>query len=348
VVHGGEVMKMGEEKTKAPYGAGSGHEPLVSVIMPAYNTSRYIREAIDSVLDQDYGNKELIVIDDGSTDGTLDIVRSYGDRLQLITQQNQGSAVARNAGLAAACGEYIAFLDSDDVWLPGKLSLQVRYLQDHPDIGMIYARWQVWKPGADGRFSPAASMVGELAAGESLADGPGVVDEQSGWLYNRLLFTSLLHTITVLARRELVETVGRFNADLKRGQDYDYWLRTSRVTEIRQLDRVLALYRVHGEGCVTKWPQQNYEKLVVEGALQRWGLEGPTGEQTPRAAIERRLGEICFTFGYYHYWQGSPRIALRSFREALRHRPWHPASWRYLVMSMIKARTAAPTASGAQ
>lgn len=328
------------------YDATPGRKPLVSVIMPAYNTARYIREAIDSVLDQDYGNKELIVIDDGSTDGTLDILRSYGDRLQLITQQNQGSAVARNAGLAAARGDYIAFLDSDDAWLPGKLSLQVRYLQDHPDIGMIYARWQVWKPDATGRFAPATS-VAETLMTDGMPAVPGIVDEQSGWLYNRLLFTSLLHTITVLARRELVETVGRFDADLKRGQDYDYWLRTSRVTEIRQLDQVLALYRVHGEGCVTKWPHENYEKLVVEGALRRWGLEGPTGERTSSSAIERRLGEICFTFGYYHYWEGSPQLALRSFREALRHRPWHPASWRYLVMSMIKARTAVPS-SGVQ
>ncbi len=315
------------------------HEPLVSVIMPAYNTARYIREAIDSVLDQDYGNKELIVIDDGSTDGTLDIVRSYGDRLTLITQQNQGSAVARNAGLAAARGEYIAFLDSDDVWLPGKLGLQVRYLQDHPGIGMIYARWQVWKPGADGGFAPAASLVDVHDGGRSSADAPAIVAEQSGWLYNRLLFTSLLHTITVMARRELVAAVGEFDAELKRGQDYDYWLRTSRVTEIRQLDRVLALYRVHGEGCVKKWPHENYEKLVVEGALQRWGLEGPTGERTSAADIERRLAEICFSFGYHHYWEGSPQLALRSFREALRHRPWHPASWRYLLMSLLKART---------
>jgi glycosyltransferase involved in cell wall biosynthesis len=102
--------------------------PLVSVIMPAYNTARYIREAIDSVLDQDYPSKELIVIDDGSTDGTLEVLRSYGDRITLIEQRNQGSAVARNAGLAAARGECIAFLDSDDIWLPGKLRLQVDHL----------------------------------------------------------------------------------------------------------------------------------------------------------------------------------------------------------------------------
>ena len=90
---------------------------LVSVIIPTYNTARYVQESIDSVLEQDYPNIQLIVIDDGSTDETVDIIRRYGERVVLLTQQNQGAAAARNAGLAAAEGGYIAFLDSDDVWL---------------------------------------------------------------------------------------------------------------------------------------------------------------------------------------------------------------------------------------
>lgn len=311
--------------------------PLVSVIMPAYNTARYIREAIDSVLDQDYPNKELIVIDDGSTDGTLELLASYGDRIRLITQRNQGSAVARNAGLAAAQGEYIAFLDSDDIWLPGKLRLQVDHLRRHPDIGMVYTRWAVWKPEANGAFPPAAQLPSEDSGRNEDAPAPGLVPERSGWLYNRLLFSSLLHTITVMARRELIDRIGSFDPELKRGQDYDFWIRASRLTEIHQLDRVLARYRVHGDGCVKKWPHVNYEKLVVQKALQRWGLEGPDGARTPSSALRRRLAEICFSFGYHHYWEGSPRLAVRAFGEAIAHRPWHPNSWRYLFKSLARA-----------
>ena len=91
--------------------------PLVSVIIPTYNTARYVQESINSVLEQDYPSIQLIVIDDGSTDETVDIIRRYGERVVWLTQQNQGAAAARNAGLAVAQGEYIAFLDSDDVWL---------------------------------------------------------------------------------------------------------------------------------------------------------------------------------------------------------------------------------------
>lgn len=310
--------------------------PLVSVIMPAYNTAHYIREAIDSVLEQDYPNKELIVIDDGSTDGTVEVLRSYGDRITLLTQRNQGSAVARNAGLAAARGEYVAFLDSDDVWLAGKLRLQIDHLQRHPDIGMVYTRWSVWKPGADGVFPPLASLGHVREDGPADEPMPDLVPERSGWLYNRLLFSSLLHTITVLARREFVDRVGRFDPELKRGQDYDFWIRASRLTEIHQLDRVLALYRVHGDGCAKKWPHVNYEKVVVQKALTRWGLEGPDGTRTAPGAVRRRLADACFSFGYHHYWEGSPRLAVQAFGEALARRPWHPNSWRYFVMSLVK------------
>lgn len=330
------MTKTGDSRQAGEQGSAL---PLVSVIMPAYNTARYIREAIDSVLDQDYPSKELIVIDDGSTDGTLEVLRSYGDRITLIEQRNQGSAVARNAGLAAARGECIAFLDSDDIWLPGKLRLQVDHLRRHPDIGMVYSHWAVWKPGANGEFLPP----GQALTTENEPDAvPGIVPDRSGWLYNRLLFSSLLHTITVMARRELIDRVGHFDPELKRGQDYDYWLRASRQTQIHKLDRVLAMYRVHGEGCAKKWPNVNYEKVVVQKALQRWGLQGPDGTRTAFGAVRRRLGETCFSFGHHHYWEGSPRLAVRAFGEAIVYRPWHLNSWRYLLMSLVRSAMRPP------
>ncbi len=307
--------------------------PLVSVIMPAYNTAAWIAESIDSVLNQDYPAKELLVIDDGSTDGTLEILRAYGDRIRLITQRNQGSAVARNAGLDAAHGEFIAFLDSDDVWLPGKLSAQVRYLQAHPELGMIYSRWRAWKPDAQGRYPTAV----ELGVSDEAADTlPGTVPQGSGWLYNRLLFGSLLHTITTMARRELVERVGHFDPELKRGQDYDYWLRASRLTEIHKLDVVHALYRLHGDGCIKKWPGINYEQRVLEKALAQWGLQGPNGEQSDARAVRHRLAGTCFDFGYHHFWEGDATLADRALHEALRLHPTRATYWRYAALSLAR------------
>ena len=307
--------------------------PLVSVIMPSFNTARFISQAIDSVLDQDYPQTELIVIDDGSTDGTVEAIRAYGDRVQLITQQNQGSAVARNTGLAAARGELIAFLDSDDVWLPGKLLTQVEYLRRNPQVDMVYGRWKVWKPESDGSFVPPHVAVSSEEAPPAM---PGIVVEGSGWLYNRLLFASLLHTITVMARRRLIEAVGTFDTALKRGQDYDYWIRASRVTEIHQIDRALACYRVHGDGCIRRWPRENYERIVVEKALARWGLEGPQGECTQASGIRRRLAQISFSFGYHQFWEGDPRLALQAFAHSATRQPSRRAAWRYLALSALK------------
>jgi glycosyltransferase involved in cell wall biosynthesis len=302
--------------------------------MPAYNSARFICEAIDSVFAQDYPNTELIVVDDGSTDQTVEKIRRYGHRVQIITQANQGSAVARNAGLAAARGEYVAFLDSDDVWLPGKLSAQVNYLARNPDIGLVYSRWKVWEADADGVFWLTGNT---LPTGETTSEPPlRLVSDGSGWLYNRLLFSSLLHTITVMARRSLIEKVGEFDPELKRGQDYDYWLRASRHSEIHQLDRVFALYRLHGEGCVRRWPQHNYERLVVEQALQRWGLTGPTGERSPPGRMRHRLADTSFSFGYHHFWEGDPAIALRAFAHAATNRPTRLMAWAYLVLSAAK------------
>ncbi|WP_018866625.1 MULTISPECIES: glycosyltransferase [unclassified Thioalkalivibrio] len=309
-------------------------KPLVSVIMPAYNTAAYIAESVDSVLDQDYPSVELIVVDDGSTDGTIEVLRAYGDRLTLLTQQNQGAAVARNAGIAAASGDYIAFIDSDDVWLPGKLAAQVGYMDQHPQIGMTFTAWHNWKPDPSGTFLKPDSAEGVHPKNP---DGKSLVERGSGWLYNRLLFGSLPHTITVMMRRDLVERVGQFDPELKRGQDYDYWLRASRLTEIHQLNLVTALYRLHGEGCITKYPDTNYEYEVVRKALRRWGRLGPRGEKTSLGAIRRRLAQTCFSFGYHHYWEGDPRLALRSFRQSALRYPWSASAWAYLALSAWKS-----------
>lgn len=304
--------------------------PLVSVIMPAHNTARYIEDAIDSVLEQGYRPLELIVIDDGSTDGTVELLQRYGNRIRLITQSNKGAGAARNQGLQAAQGEFIAFLDSDDLWLPGKVAAQVTHLQLNPDIGLVFSRWGRWEPDQMGDFTLPERDE------QATDTPPGVVPERSGWLYNRLLFGSALHTITVMMRRSLVQQVGLFDTGLKRGQDYDYWIRASRHTQIHQLDRVFALYRLHGEGCIKKWPAENFERIVVQKALDTWGLSGPDGKITAISDIRKRLADTSFSFGYHHFWEGDPRIAFRAFVESTRDHPARIAHWRYLILSALK------------
>jgi len=113
--------------------------PLVSAIIPVYNGERHLSDALDSILSQDYKPIEIIVVDDGSTDSSADIARTYSE-VQYIYQPNQGPSTARNTGVIATQGELIAFLDADDVWLPNKLSAQVSYLMSHPEIGFVVAK----------------------------------------------------------------------------------------------------------------------------------------------------------------------------------------------------------------
>ena len=137
--------------------ADPGDAPLVSVVIPAYNCARFIREALDSALAQDYPGVEVIVVDDGSTDETGAILASYGAQIRLISQRNRGCAAARNAGVAHARGKYIAFLDGDDAWWPWKIGYQMQALGE-TGYKLAYSRFIVWHQEADGHYLPAYRM----------------------------------------------------------------------------------------------------------------------------------------------------------------------------------------------
>src|SRR5215831_9468158 len=113
--------------------------PIVSVVIPTYNNARFLPEALDSLLGQTYRDFELIVVDDGSTDDTLEVLKPYRHLIRYVRKENGGPASARNLGIRHASGELIAFQDADDIWLPDKLQLQVDYLREHPEVGLVFS-----------------------------------------------------------------------------------------------------------------------------------------------------------------------------------------------------------------
>jgi glycosyltransferase involved in cell wall biosynthesis len=303
-------------------------KPLVSVIIPAYNAARFVAEAVRSALAQEYATKEIIVINDGSTDDTLDVLKTFGSAIRIIDQKNGGPAVARNAGLHAAHGRYIAFLDADDVWLPGKVAAQVAHLDGAMDVGAVYTAWQIWKPDASGIYSLLRSLPS--------MDDVQPDDENSGWIYNRLLFDCGMLTTTVMLRASLVDMVGDFDVGLRVGEDYDYWLRLARIAKIHKLRGVGALYRI-SQSSATRYPHEtNYEYVVVSRAVARWGLAGPDGTVTDAQKISDRLDKLIYRHGYSHYCAGDPLIALKAFRNVLHHDSVNPRVWGYLLLSLFK------------
>jgi glycosyltransferase involved in cell wall biosynthesis len=183
--------------------------PTVSVVMPAYNAAACVRRAVDSVLAQTWADFELLVVDDGSTDGTLDVLAGYGERIRVLTQPNAGPAAARNHGLRESRGRYVAFLDADDWWLPAKLARQVALLDERPEIGFCSTATRVVTEGG----APA----GDWPCG---SDGGPLLET----LFVRSAAVSG-STSGVLARRDLLLAAGGFDEALRGFEDPDLWIR---------------------------------------------------------------------------------------------------------------------------
>ena len=216
----------------------------VSVVIPAYNAEKHIARAIESVLVQTRPADEVIVIDDGSSDGTAEVIRSFGDKVILIQQENAGASVARNAGIKAATGDWIAFLDADDEWLPEKLKLQTGHAQGNPDLRWSFTNLS-WDNKKRHRFEPA-HPVKRLS--EVHGDKP--LFEDYFHAYVRGFYVS---TITVIIHKSVFETVGLFEPGMKRAQDNDMWYRIAyQYPQVGYLPEPLAIYHLDTPGSSTK------------------------------------------------------------------------------------------------
>ena len=285
--------------------------PLVSIIVPAHNSEAFIESSLESALAQTYPNIEVIVVNDGSTDRTSLILERYSDRIQVLDQTNQGAGVARNTGIRQARGKYIAFLDADDLWVESKLELQVQYLQQNPDIHAVYNQWLELYPNETGAY-----ILPELQQPDA-DEEIRINKDLSGWLYNKLLMDCILHTSSVLVSRSIVETVGNFDPAFRKGQDYDYWLRLSRKTQIAKLDYVLSFYRINKTSITNRPADINYNAKVLGKAIDRFGLTGPDGVTTSKKVIRKRLAKSWYYFALQQYSVGNYPVALKGFMSSI-------------------------------
>ncbi len=202
--------------------------PRVSVVIPAYNAASTIGQTLDSVFSQTFRDFEVVVVDDGSTDQTRDVVAGYGDRIRVLTKVNEAKpAATRNIGVRAARGELVAFLDADDWWREDKLERQVAVFDGRPDVGLVYT--------ADATVD---------SAGKVLSVNPCPA-EARGRIYELLTVRNAMVGSSVMARREAIARAGGFDESLTSIENWDLWIRISRDWAIEYIDEPLTLYRVH-------------------------------------------------------------------------------------------------------
>ncbi|MGB3400821.1 MAG: glycosyltransferase family A protein [Candidatus Deferrimicrobiaceae bacterium] len=209
--------------------------PLVSVVMPSYNRESLIESSIRSVLEQTAGNLELLLVDDGSTDETAAVIRRMAEadtriHMFLLGKNSGDPAVPRNVALRSAKGKYVAFLDSDDLWLPQKLDFQVSFLEMNPRFGAVHANATAFRADGSGKEWPMHSF-------RPHADGD---------IFERMVRADAIVLATLLMRRSCLDTVGFFREGIPVGEDYEFKLRLAKEYEVAYQSRVLARYCYHG------------------------------------------------------------------------------------------------------
>ena len=215
---------------KEQYGKPSNMLPLVSVIIPAFNSARYLADAVESVFAQTYSEVECIVIDDGSTDHTNELLKELlkvHPGLKTARKTNGGPSSARNMGLRESTGDFISFLDADDVFFPDKIERQVVFLDAHPDVGLVYGDFLI----ATETLRPVEMYTTEMPQELEPIDA--------------LCYRNWFGVMIPLVRRTLTDRVGDFNEELAAAEDWDYWIRCAKVARISYLAGAVSLYRMH-------------------------------------------------------------------------------------------------------
>ena len=243
-------------------------KPVISVLMPVFNGEKYLAEAIESILNQTFGDFEFIIINDGSADGTAGIVEHYRQRdhrIRVYDQSNQGVVKSLNRGLELAQGRYIARMDADDVSLPERLAKQVDFLETHPEIGV-------------------------LGTGAKTMDGSGNTSHtvqfpiQHNVIRWYLCFFSPMIHPTVMMRRQIVEQVGGYSSDMMQTEDYDLWRRLSGMTRLSNLQDVLLHLRKHDANGSILNPSEERRFSVQVSSLM---ISQILNEEVPAGTVQR-------------------------------------------------------------
>jgi glycosyltransferase involved in cell wall biosynthesis len=340
---------------------------LVSVIVPTFNRSYCLERTIDSALAQTHSNIEVVLVDDGSTDNTRELIgRRYGSdsRVRYHFQENGGVVSARNGGFSLARGAYVALLDSDDVWFPWKLELQLACFARREDLGMVWTdmeavdasghrissaylrtMYHAWRrftaEDLFGSGTPLSEIVKNAGGTLCSQNGAGSIRADArfycGNIFSQMILGSLVHTSTTLLRRERLEKVKGFNPELQiSGEDYDFHLRTCREGTVGFIDLPTIRYQT---GMADQLTRPKYFSHVAMNCLKTIQpiIDSGTVIDLPPKVIEGRLAQV-------HQWiadtmlaQGDRVQGRHHLVESLRYNPWRGQPWKLLALACLPA-----------
>ena len=272
--------------------------PKISVVIPSYNCAAFLRETIESVLAQTFSDFEIVVVDDGSTDATAEVVKPYESRINYIYQSNKGLPGARNTGIGASRGEFIALLDADDAWKPNKLERQMPRFAD-PEVGIVYSDFCVRY--SDGRFRESY-----------LADRPLAAE---GFVLERYIQSRFLFPSTMILRRTCLEEFGGFDEEMLAAEDIELFTRICSRWKVALVNEPLVV-RYEGEHNITsnQGKMSRYTILALQKVLQKQADLRPSD----REAISRELGKQHLWRGYAALEEGRMKEARQRLANAIR------------------------------
>lgn len=326
---------------------------LVSVALVVYNGSKDVRAAIDSVLTQTYRPLELVAVDDGSTDGTWDILQSYGDRIVAIRQRNGGLPAARNTAMKHARGEFIALMDHDDICMPERVAVQVAFLKQNPEVGLCcsdfsafndkgpieashiatyYSQCSAAKGGVAALY-PQAGTFDVTALVPTPHEGAAQTPYYKGDVYDALVFGNFVHPPTVMVRASVARKVGAFDPQARTTCDWDWNVRVSRHCHVGHVHRALLDYRRSPSQMSGLQHRASGHQITLEVA-QRMVDRDPSLMQRHRQRMRSTLGEFAIDAAY----------ANAESRPGLAWRWWWMATWEYYHFNELTWRTLAKLA----
>ena len=285
----------------------------VSVVIPVFNGARFIAQAIERVLDQTVIPHEIIVVNDGSTDGTLEVLAQFHGQIRIITIANGGVANARNVGIAACTGELIAFLDADDEWRSDKLDQQVTAMIREPDVGFCCCDYEVFD-------RHQCRVVNHFSQFDDDADLVYDTPLRADVLEILIRYNFVGTASSVMIRRSLLKQTGLFNTAYRQAEDYDLWLRCALVTKFLVVGRCLMTKRVHDSNLTNDFLDtlECHERVLLQVCTESpaWLIPG-----TRRRTLQAALAKTRYLIGNQRFESGDRAGAFACYLKAMRS--WH-------------------------